>query len=63
MERFRRRVRLQALSHRKNASASNYDFEDKKTKYFSGKDGVSPFVLTTQVLHERAWTPDVVDRR
>ncbi|WP_204138931.1 DUF262 domain-containing protein [Halomicronema sp. CCY15110] len=54
---------LVLLSRYKNSSASNYDFETKKQKYFGGKDGVSPFVITTQVLKETEWTPDVVERR
>ncbi len=54
---------LVLLSHRKNSSAQNYDFDKKKGKYFLGKGKVSPFALTTQVLHEKAWTPDVVERR
>ena len=54
---------LVLLSRRKNASASNYEFDDKKTKYFGGKGGVSPFALTTQVLREPVWTPGVVERR
>jgi len=54
---------LVLLSRRKNTSASNYDFEDKKTKYFTGRGGVSPFALTTQVLREPTWTPEVIERR
>ena len=54
---------LVLLSRYKNSSASNYDFETKKQKYFGGKDSVSPFVITTQVLKETEWTPDVVERR
>jgi len=54
---------LLLLSHRKNSSAQNYDFDKKKTKYFLSKGKVSPFALTTQVLQEREWTPEVVARR
>ena len=54
---------LVLLTRYKNAAASNYDFAKKKTAYFAGYGGVSPFALTTQVLHEREWTPDVVERR
>lgn len=54
---------LVLLSHRKNTSASNFDFEKKKKKYFLGKGKTSPFALTTQVLNEPEWTPDVVRRR
>jgi len=54
---------LVLLSHRKNSSARNYDFDKKKTKYFAGRGGVSPFALTTQVLREPTWTPEVIQRR
>lgn len=54
---------LVLLSRYKNSSASNYDFATKKQKYFGGRDGVSPFVITTQALKEIEWTHDVVERR
>ena len=53
---------LLLLSHRKNSSASNYEFEKKKTAYFT-KGGVSPFPLTTQAVGEAQWTLEVVGRR
>src|SRR5262249_9977646 len=53
---------LVLLTHRKNSPASNFDFEKKKTAYFA-KKGVSPFALTTQVLQEQTWTPEVIERR
>jgi len=54
---------LALLSGYKNSSAQNYEFDVKKCKYFTGKDGVSPFALTTQVLTETVWTPEVLERR
>jgi hypothetical protein len=54
---------LALLSRAKNWQASNYDFARKKKVYFSGPNGVSPFALTTQVLQEQEWTPEVVQRR
>lgn len=54
---------LALLSRRKNAQAQNFDFDDKKQKYFSSDKGISPFVLTTQVLQQREWTPQVVSKR
>lgn len=54
---------LVLLSRVKNSSASNYDFGEKKTRYFTGKNGVSPFAITTQVLKEETWTSDVIDKR
>jgi len=54
---------LALLTRRKNSAASNYDFERKKKVYFSGKGGVSPFSLTTQVLNKSIWDSDVIDGR
>ncbi len=54
---------LALLTRGKNRQAYNYDFATKKRSYFATKDGISPFVLTTQVLQENEWTPEVVERR
>lgn len=54
---------LALLSKVKNRQAYNYDFATKKRIYFATRDGVSPFALTTQVLQEEQWTPEVVERR
>lgn len=56
---------LVLLSRRKNSEAQNYDFDKKKDKYFNLKSvsGVAPFVLTTTVLEENKWTPEVIERR
>jgi uncharacterized protein with ParB-like and HNH nuclease domain len=54
---------LVLLSSAKNSQAQNYDFDLKKQKYFTTKTGVSPFALTTQVLNEQEWTPEVIERR
>ncbi|HET9110583.1 MAG TPA: DUF262 domain-containing HNH endonuclease family protein [Ktedonobacterales bacterium] len=54
---------LALLSRVKNMQAVNYSFAVKKRTYFATKDGVSPFALTTQVLREEVWTPQVVERR
>jgi hypothetical protein len=53
---------LALLTRKKNSAASNYEFGRKKVAYFS-RDGVSPFVLTTQVLQHREWTPAIVRAR
>lgn len=53
---------LVLLSRRKNSRAGNLEFEDKKRRYFQGK-GVTPFALTSQVLNEENWTPEVLERR
>lgn len=54
---------LVLLSCAKNTLAQNYDFDVKKQKYFTTKICVSPFALTTQVLREQEWTPEVMARR
>lgn len=53
---------LLLLNHKKNSSASNYEFDKKKTAYFT-KGGVSPFPLTTQAVSEKEWTAAVVEAR
>ena len=57
-----RLANLVLLSRRKNASASNYDFEKKKQEYFQ-KGGTTTFALTAQTLTETSWTPRVLHRR
>jgi uncharacterized protein DUF1524 len=54
---------LVLLSRGKNMRAENYDFDDKKEKYFTTDGGVSPFALTTQVLRYHEWTPTVIEQR
>lgn len=54
---------LVLLTRRKNAQASNYDFAEKKQKYFSTTAGVSNYALTSQVLSEPVWTEEVLVRR
>lgn len=53
---------LALLTRKKNSSASNYEFDKKKQSYFA-HGGVSPFVLTTQVLGKKEWTPSIVTQR
>lgn len=55
---------LTLLSRRKNAQAQNYEFDEKKRKYFStSAGGVNSFVLTTQVLQQNEWTPEIIKQR
>lgn len=54
---------LALLTREKNRQAYNYDFATKKRTYFTSRSGISPFALTTQVLQEQEWTPEVVERR
>lgn len=53
---------LVILSRQKNSQAQNYDFERKKKEYFQRK-GVATFALTSQVLAEAEWTPQVLESR
>lgn len=54
---------LLLLNRNKNSQAQNFDFATKKEKYFSPAAGVTGFALTTLVLAEQAWTPEVVQQR
>lgn len=58
-----RLANLVLLNRRRNSAAQNYAFDRKKELYFRSRDGVSAFALTTQVLAEPAWTPEVLARR
>lgn len=53
---------LLLLSRRRNSSARNYPFEKKKERYFSTR-GSTSFALTTQVVNENEWTPQIIKRR
>lgn len=54
---------LVPLTQRRNSKAKNFDFKTKKEAYFGGKKGVSSYILTSQVLGEEDWTPDVLKSR
>lgn len=54
---------LLLLNRRSNSRAQNYDFAVKKDKYFTSDQGVAVFALTTQVLKEPVWTPEVIADR
>lgn len=54
---------LVLLTRRKNSQASNLNFSEKKSKYFTTKAGVANFALTSMVLSESAWTVDTLNRR
>lgn len=54
---------LVLLTRRKNAQASNADFDEKKERYFSARAGVANFALTNQVLATQAWTRETLQQR
>lgn len=58
-----RLANLVLLTRKKNSEAGNTDFDTKKRRYFVGANGVSPFALTTQVLQEPTWTPELLEGR
>lgn len=49
------------LSHKKNSSASNLDFEDKKSKYINGR--ITDLARSQKVITYKQWTPDVLKNR
>ncbi len=53
---------LVLLTRKKNSAASNYEFDQKKSAYFT-RNGVSPFAITTQVIEHLEWTPGIVQDR
>jgi hypothetical protein len=54
---------LVLLNRSKNSAAQNYDFAVKKAKYCTGRGGVVPFALTSQVLQHAEWVPAVLSAR
>ena len=54
---------LVPLTKRANSAAQNYDFEEKKEKYFRGANGTTSYPLTTQVLNEHEWTKETLLKR
>ncbi len=55
-----RLANLVPLNKKKNSSAQNYEFGPKCDIYFSGTKNVSSYALTSQVLTQKEWTPEVV---
>lgn len=58
-----RLANLVLLNRRKNAEASNREFDHKKSRYFSGPNGSAPFTLTIQVNGTSKWTPEILEDR
>ena len=55
---------LVPLARRINSTAQNYDFDEKKEKYFmNSRTGTTSYNLTTQVLSIPVWSEDVVIER
>lgn len=58
-----RLANLVLLNRTKNSEAQNFEFDVKKSKYFTSKHGVATFALTSQVLGTAVWTPQVLQER
>jgi hypothetical protein len=58
-----RLANLVLLNRRKNSEAQNFDFAEKKAKYFAGDKGIATFALTIQVVQEESWTPELLTIR
>jgi len=54
---------LLLLSRSKNSEAQNFEFEDKKKKYFTTGKRVANFAITSQVLNETEWTSSIIEQR
>ena len=54
---------LVPLTRKHNSAAQNYDFVTKKRSYFQNKGGTTSYTLTTQVINESSWTPEIVASR
>ena len=55
---------LVPLARRVNSAAQNYNFDEKKDKYFkNSRTGTTSYNLTTQVLSVKVWSEDVVEQR
>lgn len=54
---------LVPLTQKRNSQAQNYDFGKKKSAYFGGRQGISSYALTTQVLNTPEWTPKTIQER
>ncbi len=55
--------RIQKAIDQDNSQAQNFDFNKKKSAYFGGKQGISSYVLTTQVLNTPEWTQQLTEKR
>lgn len=54
---------LVPLTRQHNSAAQNYDFSEKKEKYFKGKNGTTSYALTTQVINTNEWNKAIVELR
>jgi hypothetical protein len=58
-----RLANLVPLTQKRNSAAQNYGFDKKKEAYFGGKNGISSYALTTQVLKTPEWSTALIRTR
>ncbi|WP_458779333.1 GmrSD restriction endonuclease domain-containing protein [Arthrobacter sp. D3-16] len=58
-----RLANLVLLDKKKNSEAQNYDFDEKKKRYFRSTTGITPFALTMGVIDSPSWTPELLETR
>jgi len=54
---------LVLLSRTRNIAAENFDFEQKKQKYFFFNGQSTPFVTTNELRSFSEWTPAIIEQR
>ena len=54
---------LVPLNKRRNSAAQNYDFKKKRDAYFSGRDNITSYRLTTKVWETDEWTLEYLEKR
>jgi hypothetical protein len=54
---------LVLLSRTRNIAAENFDFEQKKQKYFFFNGQSTPFVTTNELRSLSEWTPTIIEQR
>ena len=58
-----RLANLVLLDKKKNSEAQNYDFDEKKNRYFRSASGITPFTLTMGVIDAASWAPELLEAR
>lgn len=58
-----RLANLVPLTQRRNSSAQNFNFARKKQAYFGGREGISSYALTSQVLATEVWNEQELGKR
>ena len=54
---------LALLNRRQNSAARNWPLATKQSRYFTTRGGSSPFVITSEVVGQKEWTPSIFAER